>query len=111
MTDNNKDALLPCPFCGASAARVDIDATDENEPNAGGSYIHCTSCDASSPIHFDRKENLISSWNERTDRVKSERNAIADEARRYAAFYPQSSDGKNTFILLAEWIEAREATP
>jgi hypothetical protein len=39
----------------------------------------------------------------------AEYEAIANEARRYASHYPQSSDGRNTFILLAEWIEARAA--
>jgi hypothetical protein len=39
--------------------------------------------------------------------VDAEREAIAAEARRYASHYPQGSDGRNTFILLAEWIEAR----
>lgn len=57
--------LLPCPFCGGSAARLDIEAVD-GEPNAGGSCIECTRCGACSPVHFDRKENLASSWNDRT---------------------------------------------
>jgi hypothetical protein len=41
--------------------------------------------------------------------VDAEREAIAAEARRYASHYPQGSDGRNTFILLAEWIERRAA--
>lgn len=41
--------------------------------------------------------------------VIEERETIAAEARRYASQYPQSSDGRNTFILLAEWIESRSA--
>jgi hypothetical protein len=39
--------------------------------------------------------------------IERERAEIAAEARRYAGHYPPSSDGRNTFILLAEWIEAR----
>lgn len=39
--------------------------------------------------------------------LEAERTAIADEARRYASHYPEASDGRNTFILLAEWIERR----
>ena len=35
--------------------------------------------------------------------------AIASEARRYAAMYPEASDGRNTFIMFAEWVE-RQAT-
>ncbi len=41
---------------------------------------------------------------------KEEREAIAEKARQLADHYPQSSDGRNTFILLAEWIEARTPT-
>lgn len=56
--------LLPCPFCGGEAQRYDIegDITDEN---AGGSGIKCRSCHATTALHFDRKENLVSSWNDR----------------------------------------------
>lgn len=41
--------------------------------------------------------------------VADERKAISEEARRYASHYPQGSDGRNTFILLADWIDARGA--
>jgi len=37
----------------------------------------------------------------------AEREACAAKAREYAAHHPQGSDGRNTFILLAEWIENR----
>lgn len=69
MTD-----LLPCPFCGSKAERVDNGPTKAQMQNAiswgqdaddGGSFIHCTKCDASTALHFDRKENLVSSWNDR----------------------------------------------
>lgn len=56
--------LLPCPFCGGTAERGDVPADIEDD-NAGGSYIQCTKCAASTTIFFDRKENLVSSWNER----------------------------------------------
>lgn len=39
--------------------------------------------------------------------VAHERDFLAMEARRYASHYPQSSDGRNTFIMFAEMIEAR----
>lgn len=48
------DDLKPCPFCGGEAERLDL--TDE--ANLGGSVICCKRCGASSPVHFDRKENL-----------------------------------------------------
>ena len=54
--------LEPCPFCGGEAIRQDL--TDDD--NAGGSCIACDQCGASSPVHFDRKENLYDSWNRRS---------------------------------------------
>lgn len=57
--------LLPCPFCGASAAFFD---TEEGE-NAGGKWIQCTDCGVSSMIRFPLKEGvhdmLIEAWNRR----------------------------------------------
>lgn len=71
MTHDQKDTAMtstaipspkPCPFCGGNASRQDL--TDDD--NAGGSCITCDSCGASSPVHFDRKENLYDSWNRRS---------------------------------------------
>ncbi|MBN8955001.1 MAG: Lar family restriction alleviation protein [Rhizobiales bacterium] len=58
------EALKPCPFCGGEAELLDFESVD-GDPNAGGSCICCKRCGASSPVHFDRKENLVSSWNDR----------------------------------------------
>ncbi len=57
------DALAPCPFCGGKAEEIYI---EEDGPNFGGSCICCKACGASSPVAFDRKENLHDSWNKRT---------------------------------------------
>ena len=66
--------LLDCPFCGGDAERVDNGPTKEQVQHAvswgedlddGGSYIRCTTCDAATALHYDRKENLVSSWNRR----------------------------------------------
>ena len=38
--------------------------------------------------------------------IMAERERCANEARRYAGFYPQSSDGRNTFIMLVDFIES-----
>ena len=63
--------LKPCPFCGSPAEMVNIDSTDEHEPNCGGSYIFCPSCLTSSKVVFGEKIGLEEAWNMRTthDRV------------------------------------------
>jgi len=74
MTDDRKPlpaeaemVLLPCPFCGGDAERIDVPDEDDVDGgvNAGGSCIQCKRCSASTGLHFDRKENLIAAWNER----------------------------------------------
>lgn len=55
--------LLPCPFCGGDAERFDVQ--EEDDANRGSSCIQCKQCVASTALHFDRKENLVSSWNAR----------------------------------------------
>ncbi len=61
ITDAAVEALLPCPFCGGEAERVDIEDGD----NAGGSCVCCKQCLASSNVEFGFKENFVSNWNRR----------------------------------------------
>lgn len=63
--------LKPCPFCGGKAKRGDY-PTEAWIENAGASYIECTKCGASTALHFDRKENLISSWNDRASLAQAD---------------------------------------
>lgn len=69
MTDHQNSSaesarlLELCPFCGGEAER--FDDHDAGSTNEGGSCIQCKACQASTPMHFDRKEHLYSSWNER----------------------------------------------
>lgn len=63
--------LLPCPFCGSPAQRCDVPADTEDD-NAGASYIECSRCSACTALHFDRKENLERSWNDRVKPALSE---------------------------------------
>lgn len=42
-----------------------------------------------------------------TIEVDVERGHIASKAREFAKHYDEGSDGRNTFIILAEWIENR----
>jgi hypothetical protein len=61
-----------------------------------------------------RWEGPSSGWSEPADlaeaidaAIAAEREACASKAREFAAHYPVGSDGRNTFIILAEWIENR----
>ena len=71
--------LLPCPFCGGPAARIDFGPEDAE--NEGGSCIACTRCQSSGPVEFGRKENFVSNWNRRacvssaTEALRAERDA------------------------------------
>lgn len=74
MTD-----LLPCPFCGGTAERIEI---EEPGDNFGGTCIGCQRCGACGPVHFDRKENLVSSWNDRPPLPsRAARDVLAERAR------------------------------
>lgn len=55
--------LRPCPFCGGEAEIIEFD--DADDENFGGSAIQCKKCGSAGPIHFDRKEHLENSWNDR----------------------------------------------
>ena len=57
------DGLLPCPFCGSPAERIDFGPGSGD--NEGGSCVACTVCQHSGPIEFGYKENFISNWNRR----------------------------------------------
>ena len=39
--------------------------------------------------------------------LRAEREACAAKAREFAAHYPVGSDGRNTLMILAEWIDTR----
>lgn len=102
MTNSRDDlmALAPCPFCGGEAERIDIPTVGSDpelggDPNAGGSCISCKRCAASTALHFDRKENLYSSWNDRA----ASRSAPVD--REAVAWIITWSDGETSFTRSA----------
>jgi Lar family restriction alleviation protein len=59
--------LKPCPFCGGEADVLEFNDVEPDDVNFGGSCICCRQCGANSPVHFDRKENLYASWNDRME--------------------------------------------
>ncbi|GGE79254.1 hypothetical protein GCM10007285_03850 [Stappia taiwanensis] len=100
MTD-----LLPCPFCGGPAERHEI---DEPGDNFGGTCIVCQRCGACGPVHFDRKENLVSSWNDRPPLPSRAARDVLDERARQAieeGFTAEHDDqhrrGELTFAAIA----------
>lgn len=68
--EGGEDAeLKPCPFCGDDARYICVPTDDEEDPNAGGEYIECSSCGASTTIYFPVKDSveriLMERWNRR----------------------------------------------
>lgn len=96
MSANTPSAeLLPCPFCGSSAAHGTID--DESSDDFGGHFVSCTKCGACSVLRFpcgdDPKPLVIDAWNTRAeltaatpapDAVGDAVRALAHEAKEWA---------------------------
>lgn len=69
MSDEDRETLLLCPFCGGYAVESQVD--DQDSPDCGGHFIQCTeaTCGASSALIFacgdDPKPLLRERWNRR----------------------------------------------
>lgn len=65
MTDTK---LKKCPFCGGTARYMVIDEEDDS-PHAGGEFIECTKCHASTSVMFPTMDSVyelvIEKWNNR----------------------------------------------
>lgn len=99
----NRDALLPCPFCGGEAQIINI---GEGE-NAGGSCVECAACHASSNVEFEFKENFVSNWNTRALPV----GGGVEEANEFLVARV-SQDGREVGIdhpTEADWHDVRRA--
>lgn len=66
--------LKPCPFCGGRAKMHLVVA--DGDPNDGGKYIACESCNAGSAIMFPLMESvdalLSEKWNKRAKKEASD---------------------------------------
>lgn len=89
MTDKAR-GLLPCPFCGGEAARIDFGPCDAE--NEGGSCVSCTKCQASGPVEFGFKENFIKNWNTRAALRTAPEGWVMVRAERLATWI-DSTDG------------------
>lgn len=65
---SKRPKLKPCPFCGGRAA-FDVCNLEESPQNAGGEFIQCVECNASTALMFaekcDAKPLLAELWNRR----------------------------------------------
>lgn len=87
------EELKPCPFCGGEAGELRFDDVPQDDVNFGGAAISCKRCGACSPVHFDRKENLYSSWNDRANVVP------AQGATTYPRPVEYEHDAKGNIVL------------
>lgn len=71
--------LLPCPFCGGEAERIDFGPGSGD--NEGGSCIACKRCQSSGPVEFGYKENFVSTWNTRRPTPEPQGEAVAYQCR------------------------------
>ncbi|MGY6085147.1 hypothetical protein ACWWU7_03470 [Stenotrophomonas sp. SM006] len=104
------DELLPCPFCGAPAERIDFGiGSAENE---GGSCIACTVCQHSGPIEFGFKENFVSNWNRRALSAQpspgGQGDALLDQARKLFDELGAIADDDRCVAILAAALAARQ---
>ena len=109
----HSEELLACPGgCGGQDIYL--------LRNANGWWQYSCSCGWSGPLVQTRAETTPA-WNTRSDtaltealaRVKLTREALTTaeaEARRFAGCYPASSDGRNTFVIMADKIAALKGT-
>lgn len=110
MTER-EEALEPCPFCGGEASRQDL--TDDD--NAGGSCIACDRCGASSPVHFDRKENLYDSWNRRASSPPPKGGegwrdieSAPKDGRHVLLYFPKGYWGDDRNIAIGFWGQGND---
>jgi D-alanyl-D-alanine dipeptidase len=71
-----------------------------------------TQIDVMKKVSKAREEGFAKCRAERdalSNAVVMERDAIANKAREWAGHYSEGSDGRNTFVLFAEWVEQRGA--
>lgn len=109
--------LKPCPFCG------DESISDYGSAGIGTirRFWNCDNCGCQGPHTLMRPPETVEEanaraaekWNERIDsdtaligELVERIDYLESEAKRFAADYPQSSDGRNTFLIFADKIAA-----
>lgn len=111
MRNEVEQRLLPCPFCGGPAERIDfgVGAGD----NEGGSCIACTRCQASGPVEFGYKESFISNWNRRSAIASQREQQWSADVASPARAYDRQRDAGATHeqalhSVLADVVAARQ---
>ncbi|WP_182342698.1 Lar family restriction alleviation protein [Comamonas koreensis] len=116
MAENNSSAtLLPCPFCGATAAVQNESPAD----NSGGYFVECKSCGATTNLRYacgdDPLPLLVAQWNARAPSKTAEEAAHQLLiALRTIAAYPVTNllmnmDAANMQRIAVRALEAQAA--
>lgn len=115
----DSDGMLQHAFTGAVAALASLKGGVAQEPVA---WVNLDDLDNMLDDRTAEIQGVKSGWR-RTPLYASpppaddagvaalnvERETIAQKAREWAAHYSPSSDGRNTFVMFAEWVEERAA--
>lgn len=131
--DTPESVPLPCPCCSSPAETGQI-PFDEDDPNAGGYFVRCTSddCLIGMGLRFacgdDPRPELIRAWNRRAAPVSEGEAAILEaareRARRKQAFldapgntleedvaYEAYADATDALVAAADALSCLEPTP
>lgn len=74
----------------------------------GGACGDCDPCIMGNALVPASVKRLISEKNNLLNQVgelSKDRNKISEKAREWAGHYTQGSDGRNTFVMFANWVD------
>lgn len=107
---DDSDRLKPCPFCSGSASAGFVAGDGDN---AGGHYISCDQCDASTGLRFscgeDARPILAEQWNKRTasDMRKALRELLEiEEARIETGAFTPNAEAQRRIDAARKALEA-----
>lgn len=90
--------------------KIWLEAVPRADPDTGRQWCqHNVWDEATEYVRADLLSDAVEERDRLREALRAEHEFLAQEARRYASFYSESSDGRNTFIIFAEMIERRAA--